>query len=105
MKNKRVFVSGNFYLLHPGHLRFFNFAAELGDELIIAVDPVLPSLDLPNVQDRIEAIKSLGIGHRVLPIEGGLAETLRRLRPAIVVKGKEYADRHNPEESLVSEWG
>ena len=30
-----VFVSGNFNIIHPGHLRLLNFAAECGDFLIV----------------------------------------------------------------------
>jgi len=34
---KTIFVSGNFNILHPGHLRLLKFARELGDELIVGV--------------------------------------------------------------------
>ena len=34
---KIVFVSGNFNVLHPGHLRLFRFACELGDRLVVGV--------------------------------------------------------------------
>lgn len=30
-RNKIVFVSGNFNIVHPGHLRLLRFAAECGD--------------------------------------------------------------------------
>ena len=34
---KTIFISGNFNILHPGHLRLLRFARELGEELIVAV--------------------------------------------------------------------
>ena len=34
---RTVFVSGNFNVLHPGHLRLLRFAGELGDRLIVGV--------------------------------------------------------------------
>ena len=34
---KSVFVSGNFNILHPGHLRLIRFARELGDRLTVGV--------------------------------------------------------------------
>ena len=34
---KKVFVSGHFNVLHPGHLRFLKFAKECGDYLIVGV--------------------------------------------------------------------
>ncbi|SVB93813.1 uncharacterized protein METZ01_LOCUS246667, partial [marine metagenome] len=35
--NRTVLVSGKFEVLHPGHLRLFRFAHELGDRLIVGV--------------------------------------------------------------------
>jgi bifunctional ADP-heptose synthase (sugar kinase/adenylyltransferase) len=32
-----VFVSGNFNIIHPGHLRLLRFAAECGDFLVVGV--------------------------------------------------------------------
>ena len=36
MKNA-VFISGAFNVVHPGHLRLFKFAKELGRKLIVGV--------------------------------------------------------------------
>jgi len=36
--NKRIiFVSGNFNIIHPGHLRLLRFAKECGDYLVVGV--------------------------------------------------------------------
>ena len=34
---KKVFISGNFNILHPGHIRLFKFAKECGDKVIVGV--------------------------------------------------------------------
>lgn len=34
----KVFISGNFSVLHPGHIRLFQLARSLGDELIVGVN-------------------------------------------------------------------
>ena len=34
---KKVFISGNFNILHPGHIRLFKFAKEIGAYLIVGV--------------------------------------------------------------------
>ena len=35
-KGKKIaFVSGNFNIVHPGHVRLFNFAAECADFLVV----------------------------------------------------------------------
>ena len=38
LKKNTVLVSGNFNILHPGHLRLLHFAKECGNRLIIAVE-------------------------------------------------------------------
>ena len=37
MKKKITFVSGNFNILHPGHLRLLKFAKSITGYLIVAV--------------------------------------------------------------------
>src|SRR5262245_65503620 len=38
---KRIsFVSGNFNVVHPGHLRLLRFAREIADLLVVGVNPV-----------------------------------------------------------------
>ena len=32
-----VFVSGNFNIIHPGHLRLLRFAKECGDYLVVGI--------------------------------------------------------------------
>ncbi|WP_457488826.1 adenylyltransferase/cytidyltransferase family protein, partial [Tardiphaga sp. P5_C10] len=48
-KGKRIsFVSGNFNVVHPGHLRLFKFAQELGDVLVVGVNADgAPGVTLP----------------------------------------------------------
>ena len=33
-----VFISGQFNVLHPGHVRLFRFAKQCGDKLIVGVE-------------------------------------------------------------------
>ena len=43
-----VFVSGNFNIVHPGHLRLLKFAAEAGDFLVVGVsDDSTPGVTVP----------------------------------------------------------
>ena len=37
LSKRIVFVSGNFNVIHPGHLRLLTFAAECGDFLVVGV--------------------------------------------------------------------
>jgi len=54
--------------------------------------------------ERCEALESLGFVDAVILMEDGLEPTIRRLRPDVVVKGKEYERLNNIEASIVAEW-
>jgi len=105
MTKKHVFVSGNFFVLHPGHIRFLKFASELGGRLTIGVRSARPSERYPTVDERVEALRSIGIADEVIEIKSTLAETLQGLRPDIVVKGREYQLVNNTEIEILQSWG
>jgi len=105
MTSKRVFVAGNFFVLHPGHIRFLKFAAELGGRLTIGVRSTRPSDRYPTVAERIEALRSVGLANEVVEIQSTLEETLRNLRPDVVVKGREYQSVKNAELEILKDWG
>lgn len=100
-----VFISGNFFALHPGHVRVLKFAAESGDTLIVGVSATRPSKDVPPPEERAEALRELGIVDRVVVLTDGVEAYLRELKPNIVIKGKEFESASNPEEPIIKEYG
>ena len=76
-----VFVSGNFFMIHPGHIRFLRFASECGSRLIVGVNNTQPNVNYPTPAERVETLKSLDFVDEVLLMENGLESTLRALRP------------------------
>ncbi|MBM3359106.1 MAG: adenylyltransferase/cytidyltransferase family protein [Betaproteobacteria bacterium] len=102
---KVVFVSGNFNVVHPGHLRLLNFAAECGDFLVVGViedgasDAVVPE------QLRLEAVKAIGIVDYAFILRMPPEQFITLLKPAIVVKGKEHEALENPERKAVESCG
>jgi rfaE bifunctional protein kinase chain/domain len=103
---KRIFVSGNFNILHPGHLRLLRFAKSLGDELIVGVHS--DKLGGSNVQVpenlRLEGLKANIWVDKTMIIED-VSEVIKELKPEIVVKGKEYENSSNPELETIEEYG
>lgn len=104
IKPKSVFVSGNFFILHPGHVRLLRFASECGNKLIVGVNNTQPNPSYPDPLERCDALRSLGFVDDVILMEQGLESTIRRLRPDVVVKGKEYERVDNFEASILAEW-
>ena len=99
-KEKIVFVSGNFNVLHPGHLRLLRFASECGKELIVGVNSDRISGEASYVPEelRLEGVKSNSWVNKVILIDDSVSDVIDKLRPDIVVKGKEYQNTFNPEE-------
>ena len=95
MPKRTVFVSGKFEVLHPGHLRLFRFARELGDRLIVGVlsdrlaeqetDSHLVPEDL-----RLEGVRSNSGVDEAIFIDKPIEKVIDEIRPDYVVKGKEH---------------
>lgn len=99
-----VFVYGNFAVIHPGHIRLFKFAAECGSKLIVGV---LPSRnkDIPGAAERMATLKEIALIDEVFLVSGGLDSAIKKIRPAIVVKGKEFESQPNPEKAVIEACG
>lgn len=107
MKNKknRVFISGLFNVLHPGHIRLFKFASELADEVIVGLQKKTKSdAQMFEDEERLQALKTVSLIHHIVLVDD-LSKTLRELKPEIVLKGSEFKHRCNPEENILDEWG
>ena len=109
-KQRVVFVSGKFEVLHPGHLRLFRFARELGDRLIIGVlsdrlaeqetDSHIVPEDL-----RLEGVQSNSGVDEAMIIDKPIEQVIEELRPDYVVKGKEHENTINVELEAVKNYG
>jgi rfaE bifunctional protein nucleotidyltransferase chain/domain len=89
---------GVFDLVHPGHIRHFAAAREQGDLLVVTVTPDRfvnkgPGHPVFNERLRAESIAALEVVDLVAVNEWPTAvEAIERLRPAVYVKGSDYAD-------------
>jgi rfaE bifunctional protein kinase chain/domain len=102
---KVVFVSGNFNVVHPGHLRLLQLAAECGDFLVVGVTSLPhPGITVP-AQMRLEGIRAISMVDYSFLLHESPADFIRILRPSIVVKGKEFEGLNNPEREAVESYG
>ena len=98
-KQRIIFVSGTFNILHPGHFRLLRFAAECGDFLVVGVlaDSLAPIAHL-HEDIRLDGVSAINwVGHVVLE---DIRQTLLKLQPAVVVVGKEHENTINQKKVL-----
>lgn len=106
-KKEKILITGNFNILHPGHLRILKFAKDLGDKLIVGVhsDEIGGSgVHVPEDM-RLENVKSNIWVDEAFLMKRPITEVLKDLKPDIVIKGKEYQDAQNPELEIVESYG
>lgn len=94
-----VFTNGCFDLLHPGHIRGFEQARQLGDALIVGLNsdssvrqlkgparPVIPEHERAEILSALEAVDAVVIFNELTP-----REVIARLLPDVLVKGGDWA--------------
>lgn len=100
-----VFVSGNFNIVHPGHLRLLRFAAECGHFMVVGVNANETSGVLVTAELRLEGVKAVNFVDYAFMLSAPVEDLIRQLKPSIVCKGKEHELRSNPEQDAVDSYG
>lgn len=102
-----VFVSGNFNVIHPGHLRLLRFAKECGAVLLVGVhsNEQAGSAALVDEQDRLAGVKANSYVDHAFILPSNVDRVIKEFKPAIVVKGKEHESQFNIEQSIVESYG
>jgi len=89
----RVMATGVFDILHPGHISFLEQAKAMGDELVVVVacdetvrkrkhEPVTPDHVRARIISALKPVDKVVIGGT-----GDIFETVRQVRPDIIVLG------------------
>ncbi len=101
----KVLVTGTFNILHPGHLRLLRFAKSCGDHLIVGVYSDRVAAAYVSEQHRLEGLMSNNWVDEVMLIDESVTAVIERLRPDVVVKGKEHEHSFNPELAVLEGYG
>ena len=107
VSKKVSFISGNFNILHPGHLRLFSFAKEMGNHLIVGVnsDRIAGADSYISENLRLEAIKSISVIDESFIMDEPVVKVLEEIKPNFIVKGKEHEILFNPESEIATKYG
>jgi D-beta-D-heptose 7-phosphate kinase/D-beta-D-heptose 1-phosphate adenosyltransferase len=98
---KIVFTNGCFDILHAGHVTYLEKARELGDILVVGLNtdssvqllkgpkrPIVPESDRAILLCALESVSYVTLFSDETPIN-----LIKELRPDILVKGEDYADK------------
>ena len=85
---KKVFVNGDFNILHPGHLRLLKFAKESGDYLVVGVNSDNGNNKSISQEIRLESINATSYVDEAFILETSAVDYIKKMKPDIVVKEK-----------------
>ena len=102
---KKVFVNGDFNVLHPGHIRLLKFAKESGDYLVVGVNCDAISSKSVSEDIRLESIQATSYVDESFILRTSALEYIKENKPDIVVKGKEHELKENVELDVVRSYG
>lgn len=100
-------VTGNFNVLHPGHIRLLKFAKTCAEKLLVGVfSDQFAEGAVDNPQEmRMEALSSISMVDESFLIDTPLVDFIQKHRPSIIVKGKEFENLYNAEENILKSYG
>ena len=107
-----VLTNGVFDILHVGHLRYLSRARALGDLLVVGVNAdaavtlMKPGRPIVPDAERAELVAALEpVDFAIIFAEPTAENLLRSVRPAVYVKGGDYAESSLPEAAAAREIG
>lgn len=100
-----VFISGNFNVVHPGHLRLLQFARDCGDYLVVGVNDNTSTGAKLTESARLEGVSAISLVDFAFILRVPPETFISLLKPEVVVKGKEHEARFNPEQIAVESYG
>jgi rfaE bifunctional protein kinase chain/domain len=102
-KVNKVFISGKFNVIHPGHIRLFRLGKDLANKLVVGLD--IEGLTQEEIDWRFKALETMEMVDGVHTFVKDNSDLIISIEPEIVLKGSEFRNRENPELSLLENFG
>ena len=104
MKKKIAFISGNFNIIHAGHIRLFKFAKSIAENLIIGLNSdKLSNASYINENLRFDSLNELQIIDKCLIIRSSLEKIIKKIKPDFIIKGLEFQNAYNEEAEYIDD--
>lgn len=105
--NNSVLITGRFNVLHSGHVRLFQFARGCGEQLIVAVESDNIAGVSAHVRQelRLESVRNCILVDDAFVFDEPVIDLIKRIQPNVIVKGREYERRFNPEAEAARSYG
>ena len=100
LEDSVVLCHGHFNIIHPGHIRYLNYAREQGMKLVVSIQGDRSFLNSDSKHHFSEDDRATGVASIqtvdlvVLLGEGNLEKLIKVLNPAVLVLGKELSLIH-----------
>lgn len=97
-----VLCHGCFDIVHPGHIRYLEFAAEQGDILVVSITAdaaIEKGCERPYIPEELRAENLAAIelvDYVVIDAHCTACPLIQALRPDVYIKGQEYATNQDP---------
>ena len=103
MKYKKILITGNFNVIHSGHLRILGFAKKICKKLVVGIfsDKNAGHSAFVSEKERVKNIKSNIFVDEVFIIRGSLEKSIIKIKPDAIVKGIEFKNKFNFEEKIL----
>jgi rfaE bifunctional protein kinase chain/domain len=91
-----VLCHGHFNIIHPGHVRYLDYARQQGTKLIVSIQGESSFFNSNQKHHFLESERAAGVASLqtvdqvVLLGEGSLEDLIKVLKPAVLVLGKEF---------------
>ena len=98
-KQGKIVITGNFNILHPGHIRLFIAAKKIADHLTVGLISDRLSGDAAFIEEslRFEALQNNNLVDEVEIVTNSIEKFILSKKPDFVMKGKEHENEFNIE--------
>ena len=107
MKYKKALITGNFNVIHSGHLRMLGFAKKISSKLVVGIfsDKIASHDAFVSEKNRLKGVKSNIFVDEAFIIKEPLEKIIKKIKPNVIVKGIEHKKKLNVEEKILKKIG